>query len=169
MDEKEFKTRAARLEAIAKVLEKLPNEIRAAAFDLVKGYVSEQSKDPTKKTSQQHEATDDDDDDDDDGSFFGKFAHDKPADNAKLIAANFYRKYGSAPFSMDEVRQCANEVGITIPDRVDATFSMAQDKGHKLFVSAGRGKYKPTVHGETSLKAAYSVKKGTKVRPKAAE
>ena len=39
--------------------------------------------------------------------------------------------------------------------------------GKQLFVSAGRGQFKPTVHGEIYLKNSYKVKKGTKTRPKA--
>lgn len=162
MDEKEFKTRASRLEQIAKVLEKLPSEVRNDAFDLLKSYVTEQaSESPAKKApaKAKREVSDDSEE-----GFFGAFDHDKPADNAKLIAAYFYREYGAEPFSLDEVRQKAIDVGITIPARIDMTFLAAREKGKKLFAGAGTGKFKPTVHGEANLKATYSVKKGTKNR-----
>jgi hypothetical protein len=174
MEEKQFTERAARLEKIAKLMEKLPVEIRAAAFELVKGYVdgadrsapNQQTGHGAKSAAEPAAATRSNEED---AEFFGKFNHDRAADNAKLIAANHYRKYGSEPFSIDDVRQVAADVGITIPDRVDMTFRAAKEDGHKLFTKAGRSKFKPTVHGETHLKAEYSITKGTKIRPKAAE
>lgn len=162
MDDKEFKMRAGRLEQIAKVLEKLPGEVRSDAFDLLKDYVTEHpTESPAKKKGSQakREVTDDSDE-----GFFGAYDHDKPADNARLIAAWFYREFGVEPFSMDEVREKATDVGITIPARIDMTFLQAKEKGKKLFARAGVGKFKPTVHGEANLKATYSVKKGTKKR-----
>jgi len=167
VDEKEFKTRAARLEQVAKVIEKLPPEVRSDAFDLLKAYVTEQAPAaPGKKAAAKvkHQGSDDSEE-----AFFGSFDHDKPADNARLIAAYFYREYGAEPFSVDEVRQKADDVGITIPARIDMTFQAAKEKGKKLFARAGRGKFKPTVHGEANLKATYSVKKGTKKRAESAE
>ena len=167
MDDNEFNERASRLEQIGKVLEKLPAEVRSDAFDLLKGYVTELSSGvPTKKASAKPSR---EVGGDTEGEFFGAFDHDKPADNARLIAAHFYREYGAEPFSLDEVRQKANEVGITIPARIDMTFLAAKEKGKKLFLRAGTRKFKPTVHGEASLKAAYSVKKGTKRRPEDSE
>ncbi|MGQ0553922.1 MAG: hypothetical protein ACT4PU_11970 [Planctomycetota bacterium] len=167
MDDSEFRTRAGRLEQIGKVLEKLPAEVRSDAFDLLKGYVTEGSSEspPKRKPDKpQREETDGSDEE-----FFSTFDHDKPADNARLIAAWFYREYGVEPFSLDEVRDKATGVGITIPERVDMTFVSAKEKGKKLFARAGIGKFKPTVHGEANLKATYTVKKGTKKRPGAAE
>jgi hypothetical protein len=169
MDEKEFKHRAARLEEIATLLEKLPTEVRAAAFDFVKGYVAEPTSQSRKHTNQQNTGAEAKliGNDEDDEAFFGKFPHDKPADNARLIAGDFFRKYGSEPFSVEEVRQRANNMGLTIPDRVDMTFDAAQEKGKQLFTGAGRGKFRPTVHGEAYLKSTYSIRKGTMTKPKA--
>jgi len=167
VDDKEFKTRSSRLEQIAKVLEKLPAEVRSDAFDLLKGYVTDHSSEPrakTKETKAQRGGAAQSEEE-----FFGAFDHDKPADNAKLVAAWFYREYGAEPFSVDEVRAKADAVGITIPARVDMTFVQAKEKGKKLFARAGTGKFKPTVHGEANLKSTYSVKKGTKKREGDAE
>lgn len=167
MDDKEFKTRVGRLEQIGKVLEKLPVEVRSDAFDLLKSFVTEHSSEaPAKKARGKgaSEATASSDEE-----FFSAFDHDKPADNARLIAAWFYREYGVEPFSVDEVTAKASDVGITIPARVDMTFLAAKEKGKKLFARAGRGKFKPTVHGEANLKATYSVRKGTKKREGDAE
>jgi hypothetical protein len=167
VDDKEFKTRSSRLEQIAKVLEKLPPEIRGEAFELLKGYVTEHSPGPRTKTEDTKSQPKTDAQSKEE--FFGSFPHDKPADNVKLIAAWFYREYGAEPFTLDEVRAEADAVGITIPARVDMTLSQAKDEGKKLFARAGKGKFKPTVHGESYLKARYSVKKGTKKRTENAE
>jgi hypothetical protein len=167
MDEKEFAARTTRLEKIAKVLEKLPSEVRASAFDLLVAYVTGRASDADEKKKPLHK--DKTGSDEDDATFFRGFDHSTPADNAKLIAANHYRKYGSASFSTEEVKKCAENVGITIPARVDATFEATMEKGKKLFARAGRGKFKPTVHGETYLRSTYSVKKGTQSPPGIAE
>ena len=100
--------------------------------------------------------------DDDIESFFSKFEHEKPSDNAMSIAAYHYSQYGKEPISFDEVRQIAGDVGVTIPERVDMTFKAAKDKGKSLFQNGGRGKTKPTVHGEAYLKEKFGVKKGKK-------
>jgi hypothetical protein len=49
MDEKAFKARVARLEEVGKVLEKLPAEVRASAFELLKGYVGGEATAPPGK------------------------------------------------------------------------------------------------------------------------
>lgn len=160
MDEIEFKQLAIRLEKAAEVLEKLPPEVRHDAFCLMEDYVrgsagAEMPKwqgDAGESPAQGRE------------EFFGAFSHDKPADNVKLIAADFYRQYGTESFSVKEALQAANEVGITVPSRIDKTLNAAKDKGKSLFTRAGRGMFKPTVHGEAYLKATYSIKKGTKKR-----
>jgi hypothetical protein len=162
VDDNEFKTRADRLEQISKILEKLPAEVRSDAFELLKGYVTEHSSEPLfKKTSPKDEREVAGSSDEE---FFATFNHDKPADNARLIAAWFYREYGVEPFSLDEVLAKANDVGVTIPNRLDMTFNSAKEKGKKLFTRVGTRKFMPTVSGEANLKATYSVKKGTKKR-----
>lgn len=172
MDEAEFKRRAARLEQIAKVLDKLPPEVRGAAFALLEDYAVGTTEDPApsrvqKKTpaASAHRlpvgASRE--------QFFAAFDHDKPSDNVRLIAAFHYREFGIEPFAVDEVTQIASDVGITIPDRVDMTLVSATENGKKLFTRAGTGMFKVTVHGEAFLKATYSVTKGTKKRVVAAE
>ena len=168
MDQKEFAQRAARLEKIAKVLEQLPSEIRADAFALLKEFVIDQ--DPSKPAadggSRQKEksggaetATQE--------AFFSKFNHDKAADNVRLIAAWHYGEYGTSPFTAEDVQKIADEVGVTVPNRIDMTLTSAKEKGKLLFTKAGRGQFKPTVHGEAALKAKYQIKKGTKSKPQA--
>jgi hypothetical protein len=173
LNESEFKSRLGRLEQVAKTVEKLPVEIRAEAFELLKTYITGDAEAPKRKSKPPKDAEDERDDPDVSGDteeeFFSKFDHDKPADNAKLIAAYFYREYGAEPFSLDEVRQKADDVGVTLPARIDMTFGAAKEKGKKLFARSGRGRFKPTVHGEADLKATYGVKRGKRKRSESSE
>lgn len=162
MDDKEFKEKIAKLAESAEVLNNLPAEVRLAAFNLLHGTVV-----PTRPASEAkgNPPAGPPIDVVDAESFFNQFNYDQPADNAKLIAGYLYSQYGSEPFSWDEVRQLAKQIGLTIPDRVDATLTQAQSEGKKLFQGAGKGKCKPTTHGEAYLKTTYNIKKGTKQRP----
>jgi hypothetical protein len=94
-------------------------------------------------------------------TFFLKFNHGKPSDNALLVVAWHYNQYGVAPFSGDEIRKLGDEVGVTIPKRVDMTIANAQHDGKTCFTRAGKSLFRPTVHGEARLKKTYGVKKGT--------
>jgi hypothetical protein len=165
MDEAKYKERVTRLAKVGKVLEKLPAEVRSAAFVLLESYIigtpdgsanSHSAKrahaQPAKGSSNALSTEE----------FFAASVHKKPSDNVKLIAAFHYREFGTEPFSVDEVRQLASDVGITIPHRVDMTLEQAKAHGKKLFARAGTGKFKVTVHGEAYLKTSYAVSKGTK-------
>jgi hypothetical protein len=144
-------------------LEKLPSEIRQAAFELLQSYVTETSTEDVEKMKEKEKdkiklkgewkSKED---------FFESSTHDKPADNIKLIAAYLYHEYGSEPFSIEEVKKISSDVGVTIPERPDMTLSAAIEKGKKLFSKSGKGKFKPTVHGEAYLKTQYNITKGTK-------
>lgn len=160
MDQKEFEVRSSRLHEVGKVVERLPSEIRGGAFELLKGYVSQQATAPSRK----ERSVEDEVDSGSIAELLSKFDHDKPSDNVRLITAFLFQEYGSEPFSGEEVRAIATDSGITVPDRVDMTLAAAKENGKQLFARSGRGKFKPTVHGEARLKAAYGVKKGTKRR-----
>jgi hypothetical protein len=167
MDKGTFTERVARLREIGEVLENIPAEIRALAFPLISDYVSGAAEVPTEVRRERTHHTHDESkvQPADREAFFQAFDHDKPADNAKLLVAWHYREYGTEPFSLDEINELAKDVGVTIPDRIDKTFAAAQDKGKNLFTRAGRGTFKPTVHGEAYLKITYKITKGTKQRP----
>ncbi len=96
-----------------------------------------------------------------DSEFFVKFPHQKPSDNALLVAAYHYARHGSAAFSVEEMRNIAElEAGLTIPARLDMTYEAAQRDGKSLFARAGRGQFKPTVNGEQFFRDTYKVRKG---------
>lgn len=163
MEKKEFDEIVKRLKEVSGVVESIPSEIREESFKLLKPYVMGSNAKrvaPAIENRQDHHTSDDDSDEE----FFRRFDHDKPADNVKLIAAYYYKEFGTEPFSIDEMKEKADNVGITFPARPDMTLNSAKDKGRKLFQKAGKGKYKPTVHGEANLKSIYSIRKGTKKR-----
>jgi hypothetical protein len=162
VDKTEFRARASRLEEIGKIIEKLPAEVRHDAFELLKAYTTGRSAAPKEGAGSGEDtpATGEGDD----VAFFGSFEHDRPSDNAKLIAADFYREYGLEPFSFEDVRAKANAFGLTIPARLE-TLTIAKQNGKNLFRSAGRGKIAPTVHGEKYFREKYNVRKGVKTRP----
>jgi hypothetical protein len=157
VDQKEFSERSARLQEIGKIIDQLPVEIRSEAFSLLKGYISGKAGAAVDKENAAE-------DENDGAELFTKFNHEKPSDNARLIAAYLFQEYGSEPFSIDEAKAVAARLGITIPDRIYMTFSRAAENGKQLFMRVGRGKFKPTVHGESYLKATYAVRKGTRTR-----
>ena len=160
MDEKMFKDRVKKLNEVNKIIEKLDPSIRAESFKILQGYILGKAKLSGSDDQKNKESEDYDDRE----SFFRQFDQNKPSDNALLIAAYLYSQYGTSPFSSEDITELASDVGITIPSRCDMTFKKATKKGKKLFTKTGRGKYKPTVHGEAFLKDTYKVNKGRKTK-----
>jgi hypothetical protein len=100
-------------------------------------------------------------------SLITKHDADKPSDNVHLLAADWYQSHGSAPFTLDALKEAAEGAGLTVPERLDMTLKQAAGAGKKLYASAGRGQYEPTVPGELYLKRTYGVTKGTDPVPAA--
>lgn len=161
MDEQTFKARVARLNEVGSVIAKLPEEIRNSAFALLSDYITQIS---SKKGASPNEekANNENASDMSREEFFQAFDHSKPSDNVRLIAAYLYREHGIAPFSVEEVVTVSNDVGLTLPNRVDMTIRSAQANGKNLFTPTSSGYFKVTVHGEAYLKETYKVKKGNK-------
>jgi hypothetical protein len=172
VDKQTFKDRVSRLKEVSTALEKLPAEVRGAAFGLLEAYVTAEAdgtgggRTPPKKSKPGREPAGETGDA---SEFFGQFESLKPADNVRLVAAYFYQEYGVQPFGVDELKELADRVGVTVPGRIDMTLLAAKEKGKKLFIRAGRGQFKPTVHGEIHLKTEYKVKKGNKQKATASE
>jgi hypothetical protein len=101
--------------------------------------------------------------------FVDTFESDNESDNAKMIAAHLYSEYGAEPFSLDEVRRLAKAGGVTVPERLDMTLLQATSDKKRLFKRAGKGVFRPSVHGQAYLKKKYGVKMGTKTRPSSGE
>jgi hypothetical protein len=165
MESSTFHERVKRLKEVNEVIEKLDPAIREGAFSLLTGYITGQA----HKVDGKHQP--DAPPDEREGSeeqmkeLFGNYPDGKPSDNAILIAAWLYSQYGAQPFKLDEMRQIADSVGLTIPASLDMTLKQAQRDGKMLFQHSGRSEFKPTVPGEIYFKKAYQVTKGTRKRP----
>lgn len=167
MDEQEFKDRCRRLKEVNKVIAALDTAIREPAYAALEPYVTGQPS--GKRTPPKHDSDRNGDEQEDTSNLDRDefiLAHhkrdDEPADNALLLTAWHYKEYGSEPFSYAEIKTLANDAGLTTPDRIDMTFKTAKAEGKSSFTPAGRGKVRPTVHGEKRLKDTYNIKKGTK-------
>ncbi|HYE61984.1 MAG TPA: hypothetical protein VD997_08295 [Phycisphaerales bacterium] len=93
-------------------------------------------------------------------AFFGSAESQKPADNAYMCAAYHFSIYGTAAFSLAELRGIAAEAGVVLPDRLDMTLKQAGKSGRKLFQSAGRDRYKPTATAGVLFKERWNVAPG---------
>jgi hypothetical protein len=94
------------------------------------------------------------------GAFFNREEALKPADYAQLCAAYHFSLYGTAAFSLTELRAIAQEAGVVIPDRLDMTLNQATKKGKKFFQGAGRGSFRPTATAGLAFAERWDVKPG---------
>lgn len=186
MKNDEFQEVVDRLKAVNKIILDLDPAIRASAFAVLEPWVTGQpsplpkngrrpakkrSSTTSKSASSKAKATPEESAAVGDNSgldlnqFFLAFDHKKPSDNVLMVIAWHYNQHGTTPFSVDEICQLADGVGITVPARVDKTITSAQQSGKSCFTKAGKGQFKPTVYGEDRLKRTYGVKKGTQAKP----
>ena len=181
MDEKEFDERVTRLMKVNEALVQLDPAIRGAAFGTLEEYVTGDNIKQASTTSTQRRKTrrssakksssagasnkkesvgDSSNLGRDD--FFLKFSSDKPSVNALAIAAWHYNEHGKAAFSLGEIKEIADVVSLTLPDRLDMTFRSALHSKKSCFRTPSKGNFVPTVHGEARLKESFGVKKGNK-------
>jgi hypothetical protein len=93
-------------------------------------------------------------------SFFNRESDLKPSDHAFLCAAYHFSIYGTAAFSLNELREIANDAGVVLPDRLDMTLRNAAKDGKRLFQNAGRGLVRPTAAAGVFFRERWSVKPG---------
>jgi hypothetical protein len=93
-------------------------------------------------------------------AFFNRDEKLKPSDYACLCAAYHFSMYGTAAFSLDDLRTIALDAGVVLPDRLDMTLKSAVKDGKKLFQAAGRNAYKPTASAGVLFKEQWGVKPG---------
>ena len=165
MESNAFQERVKRLKEVNEVIEKLDPAIREGALSLLSEYVIGHSHTSGRSAEQGIESIEPHDPDTGGSELFAKHPDGKPSDNAVLIAADLYSRYGAQPFKLDEMRSVADSVGVTLPASLDMTLRNAQRDGKLLFQHTGRSEFKPTVHGELYFKKTYQVSKGTKQRP----
>ena len=162
MDKKAFSEVQERLLEVNKVIAKLDPSIRVPAFDFLKPYISSGAIAPHVESKK---APVDQPPSGDVTELIQKHGDGKPHENVNLLAAIWFDEYGSNPFSIDHIRKEADSAGLTIPARPRMTLKQAKEKGKSLYVSGGRGLFKPTVIGEAFFKTTYGVRKGTKTPP----
>ena len=168
MEKSVFTQRVKRLQEVAAVVEKLPSEIRMAAFELLKLYVTESSLSKPKQSESHQDGGDKTSIDPSDiADFFGRFETSKPAENVKLISAYHFALYGPVAFRTDWIEEAARSVGITVPARVDKTLQNAAAEGKKLFTRSVNDGFVPTVHGQIFFKKTYQVGQGKAPKPPA--
>ena len=157
----------AKLLEIDKTIKKLDPAIRAAAFDTLAPYYFDGGAAPEERKSSKTTSTKPQKRTANTGNmeeFIGQNDHNKPKDNVFLIAAWLYSQHGKFAITRADVDEIADEAGLTVPDRADATMRQAKHNGKNLFRKKNKG-WELTVSGEARLKDAYGVKKGNQPRP----
>jgi hypothetical protein len=156
MDSKHFRNLKETIFQINAIVKSVDPSIKTQVFDLLR---------PLIVSALQPEALGTDDSGPHSGAsatrvrdFYTKHNPDKPAKRVRILAAWIYTQKGSSPFSLKEVEDLFDEVGVGRPNRIDMTLKNALEKGKKLFQSSGHGKYRPTVHGENYFKEKLGVK-----------
>lgn len=139
------------IKKINEFIKTLDPAIRSQTFDILKGFMTAEGKKGIP--SEEIKVTDV-------RSYFLRFEPKKPADCIVILAGYIYTQRGSAPFTLKELRELSDEVGATIPARIEMTLKAAQRKGKKLFQSAGTGKYRPSVYGENHFKKDLRLRPG---------
>ena len=97
-------------------------------------------------------------------TFFGRDEKLRPSDCAHLCAAYHFATYGTAAFSIQDLRSIAADAGVILPDRLDKTLTHAAKNGKKLFQAAGNGAFKPTASAGLIFKERWGVKPGNKAK-----
>lgn len=160
-----------RMKEVEEAVLDLDESVRGAAFSMMERYILGDSAGP--KTPERIGASGPGGSDRGDGgndvvdgveAFFADREITKPADAAYAIAGYFFSQYGSAPFTMEDVQELADQVGLTLPDRPDNTFRNATKSKKSLF-RLKDGAWTTTTMGELVLKETFGIKRGRKKRP----
>ncbi len=160
--EKELKNIEERLKKVNSIISKLDDVIKPLAFELLKPFILDGVVEKTTSTSgkkdekkvQQAQFNGDVRD------FYASFSPTTPADSALVLVGWFYTQRGNSAFSLEELYDLFDEVGVPRPNRVNMTLRACSRKGKKLFTSAGHGKFRPNVHGENYFKSEMNLRPG---------
>lgn len=163
-----------RMKEVEQAVLDLDESVRGAAFSMMEDYIlggaarTPKAGSKTEQPPGPDTGAADDGADDDVTSFFAEREIDKPAEAVYAIAGYFFSQYGSAAFTVEDVRALADRVGLTVPDRPDNTLRNGARNKKSLF-RAKDGGWMPTTMGELVLKEKFTIKKGSKKRPVAAD
>lgn len=156
MDNKQFQSLKKTILQINSIVKALDPAIKTQVFDLLKplidpsqvATVSHGKSSPDKLHKAGHSVRD----------FYTSHNPEKPAKRVRVLTAWLYSQRGNQPFTLDELNQLFDDVGVGRPNRLDMTLKGAFEKGNKLFQSVGRAQFRPTVHGENYFKEKLGVK-----------
>lgn len=161
MDQDAFADTVKRLHEADEVIKKLDPAIRAEAFGILKPYVTagaltddedtfeEDEKPKRKKPAGQLDLD----------ALVEEHESDKDHENALLALAVYYARHGKGPFEMSALKDIADELKLTIPNRTDTFFKGHKRNGREVLRKQTDG-WKIMPSGETWLKETYGVTKG---------
>ncbi len=159
MDKKQFQKLKETISQINSIVKSVDPVIKTQVFELLKPMIDAVPGDPAgdgegrkEKRAQQHS------DPKNVRAFYTSHNPDKPAKRVRIMAAWFYSQRGTNPFTLSELEELFDDVGVGHPGRLDMTLKQAREKGHHLFHTTERGKYRPTVHGENYFKDKLGVR-----------
>ncbi len=161
MDQKDLQTIRSRLVEVNLIISKLDPAIKIPAFELLKPFIlgiatvsggtpADTDMPASGISTHAGHARD----------FFVSLDPKKPADSVLVLTAWIYTQRGSEPFSLIELEDLFDEVGVPRPARLDMTLRACSRKGKKFFTNAGYGKYRPTVYAENHFKQEMNLRPG---------
>ena len=156
-----------RMKEVEQAVLDLDESVRGVAFAMMEPYIlGDVARSDTLVRGKTVDSSDSRGNDDGDSveAFFAERDITKPADAVFAIAGYWYSQYGSAPFTMENIQELADQVGLTLPDRPDNTFRNATKSKKSLF-RVKDGAWTTTTMGELVLKEKFDIKKGRKRRP----
>jgi hypothetical protein len=163
MNKDSFSELKKRLKEVNSIIKNLDPAIRLTVFDMMRPYVQGSLPEPLPEEKKKREAPPHDKDTKKAlKEYYTKFQPNKPADVAKILAGWIYKTRGSEPFTFKEIGDLSDVLEVTRPARLEMTFKASRHKGKKLFVPAGHGKVKPTVHGANYFKQLFKGQIGKK-------
>jgi hypothetical protein len=159
-----------RMKEVEQVVLDLHESVRGAAFGMFQEYIFGEAPEPVTEHGEGRSATENSHDDAAAGSArpVGEFFRDrdlkKPSDAVYATVGYLYSQYGTEPFSAADIQNVADQVGLTVPARIDMSLRNAKRKGKALFQSSRDGTWRLTTAGEVILKEMFDITKGTKKR-----
>jgi hypothetical protein len=159
-----------RMKEVEQAVLDLDESVRGAAFAMMESYILGEPRKSGIFSVGRSDAPGDsgedfDGEDEAIATFFSSREIKKPADAVYAAAGYLYSQYGSAPFTTKDIQDLADQVGLTVPGRIDMTLRNARKNKKSLFHASKSGDWKPTTTGELVLKETFGIKKGRKRRP----
>jgi hypothetical protein len=159
-----------RMQGVEQAVLELDESVRGAAFFMMKEYILGEAREARalsvgRDDAPSDPADDSDGVDEDIVTFFSGREIKKPAAAVYAATGYLYSQYGSVPFTTKDIQDLADQVGLTVPGRIDRTLRTAQRNNKAVFRASKSGDWKVTTTGELVLKEMFGIEKGRKKRP----